>query len=68
MTTKQNRQTRQIEMVETHNIALSLRRLYDSGPYDSLRWKRAFYHALLMAHTSASFEEKALIRQALRLP
>ena len=64
---KRNRQTDQIEMVETYNLCLSLNRLHGRGIFDSLSWKRALYHALCMS-SCGSFEEKALIRQALRLP
>lgn len=47
-TTKQQRETRLNELVETHNIALSLGRLTNTGAYDTERWKRALYHALAM--------------------
>lgn len=66
MTSKQSRQTRQIEMVETHNIALSIHRIQNAPGYDSDRWKRCFYHAIGM--TSGSFEEKKKLREALNLP
>jgi hypothetical protein len=60
-------ETRKVELVETHNLLLSLERLSDAGPYDSDRWKRALYHALSMASApSRSTIEK--IRQALELP
>ena len=68
MTSKQDRQTRHIEMVETHNIALSLMRLKNATSYASEgSWKRALYHALSMAYCG-SFEEQRLIREALKLP
>lgn len=63
---RQQRETRKIELVETHNLARSLARLTDNGPYDTERWKRALYHALLMNGTSKSTTEK--IRIALELP
>lgn len=65
-TTKQQRETRLNELVETHNIALSLGRL-TSGPHDTERWKRALYHALTM-DGSASTGALEKIRVALGLP
>lgn len=66
MRTKQLRETRKIELVETHNIALSLDRLnidsYDEGPR-----KRALYHALCMT-ISFSCAAREKIRIALELP
>ena len=66
MNTKQDRQTRLNELVEMHNLTLSLKRLRGS-PYDNARWKRALYHALLMSY-AASKAEMEKIRQALELP
>jgi hypothetical protein len=68
MTSKQNRQTRMIELVETHNIVLSLNRIRNAPGYDagSLRWKRALYHALSMAYVEHSTIER--VRIALGLP
>ena len=54
-------------MVETHNIALSLRRISDASGHDPDRWKRALVHALGMSY-HGSFEEKKAIREALKLP
>ena len=65
-TIKQERQTRLNELVETHNLALSLQRLRDA-PYDNGRWKRALYHALGLSGC-ADFEERGKIREALKLP
>lgn len=64
-----NRQTRtsRVELVETHNLCLSLNRLWHVKPYNSLRWKRALYHALAMS-SGASSEETKNIRLALNLP
>ena len=62
--TKPLRDTRKIELVETHNIALSLERM-GTGFYE-LRWRRALYHALGMAHINTKMLEQ--IRQALELP
>jgi len=64
MRSKHNRVTEQIEMVETHNLAICLRRLRD-GEYSD-RWRRALYHALTMTGTSRGVVEK--IRIALELP
>jgi len=67
-TTKQQRETRQIELVETHNIALSLRRIGDAPGYNGdARRKRALYHAVLMEHCFTTQEQVAL-RAALNLP
>lgn len=61
------RETTKIELVETHNIALSLDRLV-GAPYDcGHRWRRALYHALGMSGVA----DRALlekIRIALELP
>lgn len=67
MTAKQDRETRQIEMVETHNIALSLKRLNNVPGYDSRRWKRALYHAMGLSSVAADSEVEK-IRQAIGLP
>mgnify|MGYP001568639483 FL=1 len=66
-TTKQQRETRLIEMGETHNIALALMRVNEAAPYDTARKRRALYHALLMSDGFGS-EELSKIRQALSLP
>ena len=57
-------ETRKVELVETHNIALSIDRLR-SGMYDE-RWKRALYHAMGMCNIGSITMEK--IRIALELP
>lgn len=67
MSTKRLTQTRRIELVETHNIAISLDRL-TNAPYDGeRRMKRAIYHALTMANVlnKSALEQ---IRIALELP
>ncbi len=58
--------TDQREMVETHNLSISLKRLHE-GPYDSEKWKRAFYHALSMSYISSRAELER-VRIALQLP
>ncbi len=68
MTAKQSRETRQIEMVETHNLALSFTRLRNAPGLDRERWKRALIHALAMSNTPDSYEMSTAIRTALRLP
>lgn len=65
MTPKQLRETRLNELVETHNIARSIRRLRGS-PYDEGRWRRALYHAVCMEVNGV--EERQKIREALKLP
>lgn len=54
------------ELVETHNLALSLERLR-GAPYNDARWRRALYHALLISFC-ADREEASKIREALKLP
>lgn len=65
--TKQARETRLNELVETHNLSLSLKRLEESAPYDQGRWKRALYHALCMNNTGSA-DARRKIREALELP
>lgn len=60
-----SKRTDKVELVETHNIALSLKRLQTSS--DEYRWRRAFYHALGMNYC-ASQDMKRKIREALELP
>jgi hypothetical protein len=62
---RRKKNTAQIELVETHNLAFSISRLRD-GPYDPDRWRRALYHALSMCCVNRGEIEK--IRQALNLP
>ncbi len=66
-TTKQRRETRLIELVETHNISLSFGRLTEAGPYDTMRWRRALYHALMMDGCAGNGMLERL-RTALELP
>jgi hypothetical protein len=66
--TKSQRTTRLIELVETQNIASSLRRIRDNASgYDNQRVKRALYHAISM-HGNLTNEELAGVRTAMRLP
>lgn len=66
MSTRQQRETRKIELVETHNIALSLDRLNEYGA-GSIRWRRALYHAYTMSNVvNRVIAEK--LRIALELP
>lgn len=64
---KQQAMTRQIELVETYNICLSLKRILNAPSYDSDRWQRALYHALGMSSVS-NHAQMEKIRQALGLP
>lgn len=60
--------TDKTELVETHNLAVSLQRLQDGSHngYDYRRWRRALYHALgITGSGECSLEE---IRKALKLP
>jgi len=65
--TKQERETRQIELAETNNLARSLKRLGDAEGYGSRKWKRAVYHAIAMSQVSMD-SELTKIREALGLP
>ena len=59
--------TDKLELVETHNLALSIMRLKGgAGGYDDGRWKRALYHALCM--TVHEYNIKRKVREALELP
>jgi len=62
--TKQQRETTLTELVETHNLALAIRRLR-GAPYDTGRWKRALYHALCMEGCTGAASK---IREALEQP
>ena len=64
---KQARETSLAELVETHNLALSLKRLENAVPYDPGRWKRALYHAICMNSTGDQ-QMRVKIREALGLP
>ena len=60
--------TEYIELVETHNIVMALKRVKDQqGSYDSNRWKRAIYHALSISRV-CGFNELKQIRETLGLP
>ncbi len=59
--------TNRVELVETHNIALSLRRIMDMPGYDPKNWRRALYHAIAMSFVSDGTELEK-IRQAMGLP
>ena len=62
---KQDRETRQVELVETYNLVRSLTRLGGNG--NSIRTKRALYHALLMSEILFS-DDIRVIREAFKLP
>ncbi len=61
---KRKGSTDKVELVETHNLALSLKRLQE-GPYDNERWRRALYHAAGMTCSRGTVEK---LRIALELP
>ena len=65
---KRSNATDKIELVETHNLAITLQRLRDGSKngYDTNRWKRALYHALTMTYTDSNVTKA--IREALQLP
>lgn len=57
-----------LECIHTHRLLKTLKRLNSSaGGYDTMRWKRALYHALGMANV-ASDNELAKVRETLGLP
>lgn len=64
---KQKRETRKVELVETNNLALSLSRLGAIKPWSRQHWKLALYHALLMSEVPSS-DMVQKIRVALELP
>lgn len=62
------RSTDKIELVETQNIALSLRRCGEiPNAYNDSPARRALYHAVCMVGVFSPEERKAL-REALKLP
>lgn len=64
---KQQRETRNVELVETGNLAISLSRIQKlSGDYQGRKWKRALYHAMQMTGMADSTCEA--VRKALELP
>ena len=56
---KQDRETRQVEMVETYNLARSLSRV-GGGWGERPRMKRALYHALAMTEVLTETELKGV--------
>ena len=59
--------TEKLELVETHNLAISIQRLRSGAAgYDEGRWKRALYHAIGIAVTD--YDVKKAIGEALKLP
>lgn len=59
--------TDRVELVETHNLALSIKHLRSGGGgYDEGRWRRALYHAICMEINE--YDVKRQIREALKLP
>ncbi len=64
---KNKTNTTKVELVETHNLSLSINRLYDAAPYDHKRVGRALYHALGMSKFNGSSTLEG-IRKALELP
>ena len=63
---RRNSQTSQVELVETYNLTLSLRRIYATSN-GGRAWKRAIYHALDMAGVTGH-QELQKIRDTLQLP
>lgn len=61
------RSSKQVEVVETHNLLLSLNRIHNARGFGGSRWKRALYHALGM-FGQIGFTELQEIRKILRLP
>lgn len=65
---RQDRETRQVELVKTNNILRSLKRISKAnGGFGNRSWKRAIYHAISMT-TISSDGELEKIRQAMGLP
>ncbi len=67
MNAKQDRQTRLIELVETGNLSLSLRRIKNAPGWEGRRTKRALLHAMDM---SGCFTDGELenVRTAFNIP
>jgi uncharacterized protein YqiB (DUF1249 family) len=66
MKSSNRKDTRKIELVETNNIALAIRRMSPHG-WDNQSWKRALYHAAAMAEV-ANKDTLRRLRDALELP
>jgi hypothetical protein len=62
-TTRRKTNTSLRELTETHNLALSIKRLRESN--DSDEWRRALYHALSMNYVNK--DTLCRIREALGL-
>lgn len=60
-----SRKTSLVELVETHNIALSLKRIGNNLNHKS--WRRALVHALGISAVAGDDTQKR-IREALDLP
>lgn len=59
--------TDKIELVETHNLALSLRRLRNVNEWGDGATRRALYHAICMTDCFGP-SARTKIREALELP
>ena len=59
---KNRRETRKVELVETNNIAMALDRLKKHGD-----WRRALYHAMCMSYTG-NYVTQQKVREAMELP
>lgn len=55
-----------VELVETHNLALSLGRMYEGN--NAADWRRALYHAIQMSRCYDSREQLVALREALNIP
>lgn len=65
--TKQQKETGLIELVGTHDLALSMQRIYRAPMGSNNTVKRALYHACQMAG-HLSFSELKALREVLGLP
>ena len=63
----QRKKTERMELVETHNLALSIHRLRNGAPYDEQAWRRALYHAVLLSGPN-EWELRPKLRETLHLP
>lgn len=59
--------TENMELIETHNLTISLKRLAQVSGRGELPMKRALYHAIGMAY-ALSHNQRAKIREVLELP
>ncbi len=68
MKSNNRKSTDNIELVETYNIALALRRANNAPANYGLVPKRALFHAICMSGVFGNSQTETKIREALNLP